>query len=99
MKTGRKSTPRTKAAPPQPTVVVPGLAPFWLKVTSKNTGRLNYLPLPIRLIQQIPDEEGGGCIVTGAHGDMSTAKESIIEILDLLGGYAIGGASAWSIAG
>jgi hypothetical protein len=78
--------------------VVPGMSP-WLPVTSKKTGYKIFVPLPIRLIQQIPDSEGGGCIVRGAEGDEATAKESIVQILDWLGGFPLGeGASSWAIA-
>ena len=45
-------------------VVAPGMSP-WLPVTSKKTGYKVFVPLPIRLIQQPPDSEGG-CIVRGA---------------------------------
>lgn len=78
-------------------VVAPGMS-AWLRVTSKKTGYLVFVPLPIRLIHQLPDSEGGGCIVRGAHGDEATATETIVEILDVLGGYPLQGASAWSIA-
>ena len=71
----------------------------WLKVTSQRTGFHVYVPLPIRLIQQIPDARGGGCIVRGAHGDEATTKENIVEILEALNGYPIGGAaSCWVVA-
>lgn len=71
---------------------------FWLPVTSQKTGHKVFLPLPIRLITQLPDEKGGGCIVRGAYGDESTAKENICEILRVLNGVPIGkGASCWEI--
>ena len=80
-------------------VAVPGMC-AWLKVTSQKSGYFVYVPLPIRLIHQIPDKKGGGCIVRGAHGDESTAKESIVEIMEALNGYPIGGAiSTWAPAG
>lgn len=72
----------------------------WLKVTSQKSGYFVFVPLPIRLIHQIPDEKGGGCIVRGAHGDESTTKENIVEILGALNGYPVGGdVSYWSLAG
>lgn len=72
----------------------------WLKVTSQKSGHFVYLPLPIRLIQQIPDEKGGGCLIRGAQGDEATAKENIVEILTALNGYPVGGdVSSWSLAG
>lgn len=78
--------------------VVPGMSP-WLPVTSKKTGYRVFVPLPIRLIHQIPDSEGGGCIVRGVHGDEATAKESIVQILDWIGGFPLReGASSWVIA-
>lgn len=70
----------------------------WLKVTSQKSGHFVYLPLPIRLIQQIPDEKGGGCLVRGAQGDEATAKENIVEVLTALNGYPVGGdVSSWSL--
>jgi len=72
----------------------------WLKITSQKSGHFVYLPLPIRLIQQIPDEKGGGCLIRGAQGDEATAKENIIEILTALNGYPVGGdVSSCALAG
>lgn len=69
----------------------------WLKVTSQKSGYFIFVPLPIRLIHQIPDDKGGGCIVRGANGDESTTKESVTEILEALNGYPVGGAaSTWA---
>lgn len=72
----------------------------WLPVTSKKTGLLVLLPLPIRMIQRLPAENGadGGCLIRGAHGDESTAKESVLEILGMLNGYALGAVSEWYLA-
>lgn len=71
----------------------------WLPVTSPKSGHIVYVPLPIRLIVQIPDEKGGGCIIRGAHGDEQSTKENIVEILGLLGGFPLKPASSWSLAG
>jgi hypothetical protein len=80
-----------------PVLVAPSL---WLKVTSKKTGLFVYLPLPIRLIQQLPDEQGGGCLVRGACGDESTTKENIVEIFSMLNACLVSGdISCWSLAG
>lgn len=73
---------------------------YWLPVTSKKTGFKVFVPLPIRLIQQIPEEQGGGCMVRGAHGDESTTKENILQILDMLNAHPLGsGAGFWQLAG
>lgn len=73
---------------------------LWLRVTSLKTGYDVYVPLPIRLIQVIPTKDGqGGCLVRGAHGDETTAKEGILEILGRLNGAPLGGASEWQLAG
>lgn len=105
-KRATKKVPEATPAPPEnqklnmvtatPLINMSG----WLKVTSQKTGYFVYVPLPIRLIVQLPDEKGGGCIVRGAHGDESTTKESIVEILKALNGYPVGGwASSWCLAG
>lgn len=78
-------------------VAAPGMTQC-LRVTSKKTGHAIYLPLPIRLIEQVPDAEGGGCIVRGAYGDTSTAKEGICKILDRLSWIPLDGASEWALA-
>ena len=70
----------------------------WLPVTSKKTGQKVFLPLPIRLIHTLPDQEGGGCTIMGAFGDLSTAKESALEILGMLNGYPLGNVSEWRLA-
>ena len=72
----------------------------WLRVTSAKTERDVYVPLPIRLIQVIPPEgdNPGGCLIRGAHGDEALSKEGIIEILNRLNGYALGGAHEWALA-
>lgn len=83
-------------------VTQPTFAPssLWLKVTSKKNGLFVYLPLPIRLIQQLPDEQGGGCLVRGAHGDESTTRENIVEIFNMLNACPVSGdISSWSLAG
>lgn len=72
---------------------------FWLPVTSKKSGYKVFLPLPIRLIQQIPDAQGGGCIVRGYYGDECITTENIVEVLRMMNGAPLGeGASCWEIA-
>jgi len=71
----------------------------WLPVTSLKSGYTVFVPLPIRLIHQIPDNKGGGCIVRGAHGDEATARESVLEVLGMLNGYPLKTVSTWSLAG
>lgn len=70
----------------------------WLQVTSLKTGWKVFVPLPIRLIQQIPDEKGGGCLIRGAHGDETTSRENIVEVLGMLNGYSLTDAACWSLA-
>ena len=79
-------------------MVVASPAQPWLPVTSKKTGQKVFLPLPIRLIHTLPDQEGGGCTIMGAFGDLSTAKESALEILGMLNGYPLGNVSEWRLA-
>jgi hypothetical protein len=88
-------TPESKDFSISIRTMVPGAASPWLRVTSEKTGLAVYLPLPIRLIQELPS---GGSLVTGAHGDVSTAKESPLAILDMLNGVPLGGRSEWWIA-
>ncbi len=95
----QQSKPAEQFYVAQRTLSVPPMS-GWLKVTSIKTGYTVLVPLPIRLIHQIPDEKGGGCIVRGAHGDEATAKESIVQILTALNGYPVGGdISTWALAG
>lgn len=81
-------------------MIVASPASPWLPITSKKTGLQVLLPLPIRMIQRLPAENGhdGGCLVRGAHGDESTAKESVLEILEMLNGYPLGDVAEWRLA-
>lgn len=72
---------------------------FWIPLTSKKDGNKVFLPLPIRMIRQVPTEKGGGCVVRGYYGDECVTKENICEILRVLNGVPLGeGASCWEIA-
>lgn len=72
-------------------------ANFWLQVTGQESGSNIFIPLPIRLITQLSETEGG-CIVRGAHGDEVKTKENILQILDRLNGFPLRSASVWSLA-
>lgn len=73
---------------------------FWIPLTSKKNENKVFVPLPIRLIQQIPEEKGGSCVVRGVYGDDILVAENICEIFRVLNGTPIGkGAACWELAG
>lgn len=79
------------------TVAFPKMS-AWAPFTDP-TERKVFIPLPIRLIVQIPDNDGAGCIIKSCHGDEIRVRENIVEVLTILNGYPLGeGASSWSIA-
>lgn len=80
-------------------VIRSGSVTLFLPLTGKKTNRRVYLPLPIRLIQEMTEIEGGGCLVRGYYGDECLAAEDIVEIFTLLGAASLGeGVSSWHLA-
>lgn len=71
---------------------------IFLPLTSKKTNRRVYLPLPIRLIQEMTELEGGGCLVRGYYGDEVLAQENIVDILTMIGACSLGGVASWNLA-